>query len=164
MNVYLRILQILFCCVFHFTFIWAAAASDGCCCNLEWSWLWRHAVSLLNSCGKSPQFFLSYTVLVVTPPLHFLYFKLILSFCYSCTTTIYQSDWFFHCGDFFLLYGYMIIKSFKKYTSVNVYCVLLEMDHQCKSRKIYEQIISHSEIFTFTTEYDFNMSNATDRY
>ena len=54
-------------------------------------------------------------------PLHFLYFKLILSFCYSCTTTIYQSDWFFHCGDFFLLYGYMIIMSFKKYTSVNVY-------------------------------------------
>ena len=122
MNVYLRILQILFCCVFHFTFIWAAAAaSDGCCCNLEWSWLWRHAVSLLNSCGKSPQFFFVLYSTSSDSPLHFLYFKLILSFYYSCTTTIYQSDWFFHCGDFFCFMDIWLSKSFKKYTSVYVY-------------------------------------------
>ena len=157
MNVYLRILQILFCCVFHFTFIWAAAAaSDGCCCNLEWSWLWRHAVSLLNSCGKSPQFFLSYTVLVVTPPSIFC----TLSWYWAFTIVVlllFTNLTGFFIVDFFLLYGYMIIMVyFSK-------CVL-EMDHQCKSRKIYEQIISHSEIFTFTAEYVFNMSNSTDRH
>ena len=156
MNVYLRILQILFCCVFHFTFIWAAAASDGCCCNLEWSWLWRHAVSLLNSCGKSPQFFLSYTVLVVTPPSIFC----TLSWYWAFTIVVlllFTNLTGFFIVEFFLLYGYMIIMVyFSK-------CVL-EMDHQCKSRKIYEQRISHSEIFTFTAEYVFNMSNSTDRH
>ena len=156
MNVYLRILQILFCCVFHFTFIWAAAASDGCCCNLEWSWLWRHAVSLLNSCGKSPQFFLSYTVLVVTPPSIFC----TLSWYWAFTIVVlllFTNLTGFFIVEFFLLYGYMIIMVyFSK-------CVL-EMDHQCKSRKIYEQIISVSEIFTFTAEYVFHMSNSTDRH
>ena len=157
MNVYLRILQILFCCVFHFTFIWAAAAaSDGCCCNLEWSWLWRHAVSLLNSCGKSPQFFLSYTVLVVTPPSIFCTLSWYWAFAIVVLLLFTNLTGFF-IVEFFLLYGYMIIMVyFSK-------CVL-EMDHQCKSRKIYEQIISHSEIFTFTAEYVFNMSNSTDRH
>lgn len=162
MNVYLRILQILFCCVFHFTFIWAAAASDGCCCNLEWSWLWRHAVSLLNSCGKSPQFFLSYTVLVVTPPSIFFTLSWYWAFAIVVLLLFTNLTGFFIVEIFFALWIYDYQEFQKVYFSK---CVLLEMDHQCtKSRKIYEQIISHSEIFTFTTEYDFNMSNATDRY
>ena len=159
MNVYLRILQILFCCVFHFTFIWAAAS--GCCCNLEWSWLWRHAVSLLNSCGKSPQFFVLYST-SSDSPLHFFTLSWYWAFAIVVLLLFTNLTGFFIVEIFFALWIYDYQEFQKVYFSK---CVLLEMDHQCtKSRKIYEQIISHSEIFTFTTEYDFNMSNATDRY